>query len=191
MFRQPVLYIMSGLTGIFSIFNLGFFRDPDRIIPDNPDAIIAPADGKVVAIQSVNEPEFFNTEVCRISIFLSVFNVHVNRSPFSGTVEHFAYRAGAFLPAFKPDASLENEQTAIGIMGNRQKKVMFTQIAGIIARRIICHLREGFKTKAGDRMGMIRYGSRVDVYFLDNEVDIKVKINDRVKAGETILGIFR
>jgi phosphatidylserine decarboxylase len=182
---------MSILTAIFSVFNLTFFRDPDRIIPDNPDAFISPADGKVVAIQTVTENEFFKTDVCRISIFLSIFNVHVNRSPFSGTVELYKYKSGAFVAAYREDASLKNEQTVIGIVDEKKRKVMFTQIAGAIARRIVCHLREGFNTRSGERIGMIRYGSRVDVYFLEQEVDIKVKINDKVKAGESILGVFK
>jgi phosphatidylserine decarboxylase len=190
-FNQPILMVMAILTAIFSVFNLGFFRDPERQIPNDPNAIVSPADGKVITITKVKEEDFFKTEVSRISIFLSVFNVHVNRSPISGTVEHFSYKPGAFLAAFKEDASLENEQTVIGIVNDKKRKVMFTQIAGAVARRIICRLREGFKTKKGERMGMIRYGSRVDIYFLDKEVDIKVKLNDKVKAGESILGVFK
>ncbi len=190
-FRQPVLIGLAVISGIFALFNLIFFRDPQRSIPDNPNAILSPADGRIVQIMEINEDEFFKQKVMRISIFLSVFNVHVNRSPFSGTVEHFRYRQGSFLPAFKEDASLENEQTAIGIIGENNRKVMFTQIAGIIARRIVCELREGHRTQAGDRMGMIRYGSRVDVYFLPSEAEIKVKKGDRVKGGESILGVFK
>jgi phosphatidylserine decarboxylase len=182
---------LSILIAIFSIFNLAFFRDPERIIPDNPDVIVSPADGKVVAIKTVTENEFFKTDVCRVSIFLSVFNVHVNRSPFSGTVEFFKYKTGAFIAAYREDASLKNEQTVIGIVDKKKRKVMFTQIAGAIARRIVCHLREGSSTSTGERMGMIRYGSRVDVYFIEKQVDIKTKINDKVKAGESILGVFK
>jgi phosphatidylserine decarboxylase len=190
-FSGPVLLTITILAGLFAVFNLSFFRDPERKIPDNPDAIVSPADGKVVLIEKVNEKEFFDADVMRVSIFLSVFNVHVNRSPISGKVEHFAYKVGAFLQAFRREASVENEQTAIGIIDTKNRKVMFTQIAGILARRIICRLREGHETRVGDRMGMIRYGSRVDVYFLENEVDISVKINDRVKGGESIIGVFK
>ena len=190
-FNGPVLLTVTILAGLFAVFNLSFFRDPERKIPDNPDAIVSPADGKVVLIEKVNEKKFFDTDVMRVSIFLSVFNVHVNRSPISGKVEHFAYKVGAFLQAFRREASVENEQTSIGIIDEKNRKVMFTQIAGILARRIICRLREGHTTQIGDRMGMIRYGSRVDVYFLENEVDISVKINDRVKGGESIIGVFK
>jgi phosphatidylserine decarboxylase len=190
-YRQPVLITLAILSGLFSIFNLLFFRDPQRTIPQNPNAIISPADGKIIQITDINEQDFFKSKVKRVSIFLSIFNVHVNRSPVSGKVEHFRYHHGAFLPAFKDDASLENEQTAIGIIDEKGRKVMFTQIAGLIARRIVCDLREGYTTKAGARMGMIRYGSRVDVYFLNDEVDLKVNTGDKVTGGETIIGEFK
>ena len=190
-YRHPILIILAVVSGLFSVFNILFFRDPQRTIPQNPNAILSPADGKIVQITDVEERDFFKTRVKRVSIFLSIFNVHVNRSPISGKVEHFEYRRGAFLPAFKDDASLENEQTAIGIVDEQGRKVMFTQIAGLIARRIVCELREGHTTEAGIRMGMIRYGSRADVYFLTDEVDIKVKTGDKVTGGESIIGEFK
>lgn len=190
-YRQPILITLAVLSGLFSVFNLLFFRDPQRTVPQNPNAIISPADGKIIQITEVDEHDFFKSRVKRVSIFLSVFNVHVNRSPVSGKVEHFRYHYGAFLPAFKDDASLENEQTAIGIIDEKGRKVMFTQIAGLIARRIVCDLREGYSTEAGARMGMIRYGSRVDVYFLDGEVDLKVEMGDKVRGGESIIGEFK
>jgi phosphatidylserine decarboxylase len=189
-FKQPVLTTIAVISGIFSLFNLAFFRDPERTIPKEPNVILSPADGKVIQISEVPEHDFFDTRVTRVSIFLSVFNVHVNRSPISGKVEHFRYQRGSFFPAFKEEASVENEQTAIGIVGEHGRKVMFTQIAGIIARRIVCELREGQKTEAGKRMGMIRYGSRVDVYFLGDEVALRVKKGDKVKGGESIIGEF-
>jgi phosphatidylserine decarboxylase len=190
-YRHPVLIMLAMLCGLFSVFNLIFFRDPPRTIPKNPKAIISPADGKIIQITEVEENDFFKSQVSRVSIFLSVFNVHVNRSPITGKVEHFEYHQGAFLPAFKDDASSENEQTAIGIIDEHGRKVMFTQIAGLIARRIVCDLREGHSTEVGMRMGMIRYGSRVDVYFVNDEVDIKVKIGDKVTGGESIIGEFK
>lgn len=190
LFRQPALLIVTGIVFIFSIFNLAFFRDPERVIPDNPQAILSPADGKIIQIEEVNESEFFNSNVTRVSIFLSVFNVHVNRVPVSGRVDYFKYNQGKFLPAFQEKASLDNEQTAIGITREDGQKVMFTQIAGIIARRIICELREGHTVTAGERMGMIRYGSRVDVYFPTAAVELKVKIGDKVTGGESIIGEF-
>ena len=189
--KQPALTIMTVLIGIFAFFNVWFFRDPERLIPNDPNAILSPADGKVIQIAEVNEGIFFKTKVKRISIFLSVFNVHVNRVPVSGKVEYFNYHKGSFLPAFKEKASLENEQTVIGIVTSEGKKILFTQIAGIIARRIICDLREGNQVTAGERMGMICYGSRVDIYFLDGEVAVKVKEGEKVKGGESIIGVFK
>ena len=190
-FRQPVLIILAILCGIFSVFNLYFFRDPQRTVPENPDAILSPADGKVVQITEIEENDFFKDRVTRISIFLSVFNVHVNRVPISGKVEYFRYHPGKFIAAFREKASLDNEQTVIGIVDSSGRKVMFRQIAGIIARRIVCDLREGHRVTAGERMGMIRYGSRVDVFFRPEEVELKIKKGDKVTGGETIIGVFR
>jgi phosphatidylserine decarboxylase len=189
--KNPVLLVLSIIAGVFSIFNLFFFRDPERKIPLEPNVIISPADGKIIQIAEIIENEFFQTQVRRVSIFLSVFNVHVNRVPITGKVGYFRYHKGSFLPAFKEKASEDNEQTVIGITDSSGRKIMFTQIAGIIARRIVCTLREGHQVKAGERMGMIRYGSRVDVFFNPNEVDLKIHIGDKVKGGETILGVFK
>jgi phosphatidylserine decarboxylase len=191
MVKQPVIITIAIITGMFSLFNMLFFRDPERQIPQDPHNILSPADGKIVLITEVAENEFFETEVARISIFLSIFDVHVNRSPISGKVEYFRYHRGSFMPAFREDASNENEQAAIGIIDDEGRKLMFTQIAGIIARRIVCVLREGYETKAGDRMGMIRYGSRVDVYYMKDKVDLRVKVGDRVKGGSSIIGVFK
>lgn len=179
------------ITGIFGAFNMLFFRDPERQIPQDSHNILSPADGKIVLITEVTENVFFGAEVARISIFLSIFDVHVNRSPISGKVDYFRYLRGSFIPAFREGASYENEQTSIGIIDHKGRKVMFTQIAGIIARRIVCVLREGYQTKAGDRMGMIRYGSRVDVYYMKDEVALRVKVGDRVKGGVSIIGVFK
>ncbi len=189
--RHANLVFFAIITGIFSFFNLYFFRDPERLIPENPDAILSPADGKIIQITEVKESEFFRSKVTRVSIFMSVFNVHVNRVPISGRIEHFAYHKGKFISAFKEKASLDNEQTVIGIKDEQGRRVLFKQIAGIIARRIVCDLREGRKVKRGERMGMIRYGSRVDIFFLPEKVQLKVKIGDKVKGGESIIGVFR
>ena len=176
---------------MFGFFNLLFFRDPQRIIPADLQALLSPADGKVVQIIEILEDNFFHCRVQRLSIFLSVFNVHVNRSPVTGKVEYFSYRKGSFQPAFKENASIENEQTAIGLVDLSGRKIMFTQIAGIIARRIICDLRKGHQIRAGERMGMIRFGSRVDIYYQPEQLDLKVKIGDTVKGGESIIGVFK
>ncbi len=180
------LILLSVLSGIFFIFSCYFFRDPARIISKEKDIIVSPADGTIIAISEENEPFFFKGKVLKISIFMSVFNVHVNRIPMEGTVTFFKYLRGKFYPAFKPAASVENEQSIIAIE-NASCKILFKQIAGILARRIVCQLREGHQVKRGDRFGMIKFGSRVDI-FLPLDVQIRVKLNDKVKGGETIIG---
>lgn len=188
-FPHPVSLAATMLLGALSVFNLFFFRDPERDIPKNELAVVSPADGRVMEIKTVYEPEFFQKEVQRISIFLSVFNVHVNRTPISGEVAYVMHRTGKFLAAFKEKASLENEQTSIGMVDNYGHRVLFKQIAGLIARRIVCHLREGEWRKAGDRMGLIRYGSRVDI-FLTIDAKVLVKSGQTVRGGESVLATF-
>jgi phosphatidylserine decarboxylase len=183
------LKILSSIIAIIFLYNFYFFRDPERTIPEGRDLILSPADGTVVLIEEVDEPYYFKSKVKRVSIFLSVFNVHVNRIPVSGTVEFVKYIKGKFLVAFADKASEENEQSIIGIR-HEKGKLLFKQIAGIIARRIIYHVEEGDTVKAGDRFGLIRYGSRVDMFFPEN-VDIKVGLKDKVYGGETIIGEFK
>lgn len=183
------LKILSSIIAIIFLFDFYFFRDPDRTIPEGNDLILSPADGTVVLIEEVDEPYYFKSKVKRVSIFLSVFNVHVNRIPVSGTVEFVKYIKGKFLVAFADKASEENEQSIIGIR-HKKGKLLFKQIAGIIARRIIYHVEEEDTVKAGDRFGLIRYGSRVDMFFPEN-VDIKVGIKDKVYGGETVVGEFK
>jgi phosphatidylserine decarboxylase len=186
----PVLWlriITAGVALIF-LFNFYFFRDPQRSIPTGDDLILSPADGKVVLIEEVEETEFLKEKVTRVSIFLSVFDVHVNRVPVTGMVSYLKYLEGKFFVAFADKASEENEQSIIGIEHARGK-VLFKQIAGIIARRIVYHLNIGDQVSAGQRFGLIRYGSRVDVYFPKNTT-IRVKLNDMVTGGETVLGEF-
>ncbi len=189
--KHPVIIFLTTIIGLFSVFNLFFFRDPARTIPQDPKAILSPADGKVVQIVEIEEPDFFGKKVTRVSIFLSVFNVHVNRVPVTGKVAYFNYIRGKFFAAFEEKASTSNEQTVIGIVTPQGHKVMFKQIAGLIARRIVCELREGNQVKAGEIMGMIRYGSRADVYFDSDICRIKVKLGDKVKGGESIIGEFK
>ncbi len=187
--HQPVLTVITVLLGIFSVFNLYFFRDPHRTPPRNPNLILSPADGKIIKITEVFEPRFFEEKVRMVSIFLSVFDVHVNRVPISGKVRYFHYQPGKFLAAFKDKASEENEHTAIGIVDPQGRRVLFKQIAGIVARRIVCNLREGHQVQAGERMGLIRYGSRVDIFF-DLNARVMVGVDQRVTAGETVIAQF-
>lgn len=182
---QTVLVLLWAVT----LFSLYFFRDPERTIPQDPNAIVSPADGKVIEIAEADEPEYLKARSRKISIFLNVFDVHVNRCPIDGDVKFFRYQKGRFLRAYLERASFENEQTIIGIrQGTR--RLVFKQIAGLIARRIHCDLRDGHKVIAGERVGIIRFGSRVDI-FMPLDVELNVAIGDRVKGGESIVGVFK
>ncbi len=170
---------------VLTLFVLFFFRDPERTIPDGNGVIVSPADGKVIVIKDVFEPDYLKQDVKQISIFLSVFNVHVNRSPCEGTVETVKYNPGKFLAAWDDKASLDNEQTAM-VIANRKNKVLVKQIAGLIARRIVCYAKPGDTVKTGERYGLIRFGSRVDI-FLPRTADIKVQLGDRVTGAKDVI----
>jgi phosphatidylserine decarboxylase len=174
---------------IFGMFFLFFFRDPEREVPEGENLILAPADGKVILIKPFDNLEFMNRGGTLVSVFMSLFDVHVNRVPISGIVKYFKYNPGKFLPAFRDKASSENEQTELGLE-NDHGKVVLKQIAGIIARRIVCNLKQGDLVKAGDRFGMIKFGSRLDL-FLPENVQLKIQLNNKVRAGETIIGVFQ
>ena len=183
-----ILQIFFVISLLFIVFTTYFFRDPERTTPDGENLIISPADGKIILIKDVQENDFFKSNVKMISIFMSAFNVHVNRIPISGKVVYFDYKKGAYHQAFRDEASYENERAIIGIESNGFK-MLFKQIAGIFARRIVCNIREGSEVKQGERFGMIKFGSRLDI-FLPEGVEIKVKLNEKVKGGETIIGIY-
>ncbi|GBD93922.1 phosphatidylserine decarboxylase [bacterium BMS3Abin05] len=176
----------SALFWVFFLFSLYFFRDPERVIPANENAIVAPADGKIIIVRKVRENVYLKGPATQVSIFMSVFSVHVNRIPMSGVVGYFKYYPGKFLPAYREKASTDNEQTVIGIE-NGATKILFKQIAGIIARRVVCHTREGFHVKRGERFGMIKFGSRADI-FLPENVEVTVNAGQKVKGGESIIG---
>lgn len=182
------LWVVTALGIIVFVFHFFFFRDPERDTPQTEKGIVAPADGKIIRIDEVDEPLFFKGRAKRISIFMSVFNVHVNRIPVSGQVTFFQYKKGSFLAAFNERACEHNEQTAIGIEGPAGK-LMFKQIAGLIARRIVCRVNRGDQVAAGDRLGMIKYSSRVDL-FLPMSSKVLVQLRQSVKCGETIIGEF-
>jgi phosphatidylserine decarboxylase len=143
----------------------------------------------VISIKPIDDMEFIGKDGTLISVFMSVFNVHVNRIPISGQVYYVKYNKGRFLPAFEDKASLENEQNELGLDTSRGK-IILKQIAGIIARRIVCKIKPGDAVKAGERFGMIKFGSRVDL-FLPNNTEIKIELNQKVKAGETVIGVFK
>ncbi len=172
-----------------TLFVLFFFRDPDRTVPGGKGIVVSPADGRVIVIKDVFEPTYLKQNVKQISIFLSVFNVHVNRSPSSGTVEIVKYNPGKFHVASVDKASLANEQTAM-VISDGGAKILVKQIAGLIARRIVCYAKPGDKIDIGERYGLIRFGSRVDI-FLPRDVDLKVKVGDCVKGASDIIAVMK
>ena len=174
---------------VLTLFILFFFRDPERSVPEGKDVVVSPADGKVIVVKDIYEPDYLKQDVKQISIFLSVFNVHVNRAPYGGTVETVRYNPGRFHVASVDKASLDNEQTAV-VIANGKHKVLVKQIAGLIARRIVCYAKPGDMIKTGERYGLIRFGSRVDI-FLPKEAELKVKVGDRIKGARDIIGVLK
>jgi phosphatidylserine decarboxylase len=174
------LYYAAVPALILVVFVCFFFRNPNRRIPENPNLIVSPADGKVVKISRASDGEQ------TISIFLSIFNVHVNRSPISGEVEKIEYKRGKFKAAFDEEASRVNEQNVLTIHG-QGIRIMVRQIAGLIARRVVCWKKPGESLQRGELIGLIRFGSRVDIV-LPQRAKISVCVGDRVKGGSSILG---
>lgn len=168
-------------------FTLWFFRDPVRHLPQDlkENDIISPADGKIMMIQEIEEKDFLNSDAKMIGIFLSPLNVHVNRIPVSGKIGLYRYIKGEFIAAFDHKSSEKNERTEIGIEGSKFK-VLFKQITGFVARRIVCELRVGDNVKIGEKFGMIKFGSRVDV-IMPVDAEIKVSVNQKVVGGVTVL----
>jgi len=164
---------------------LNFFRDPDRKTPAQKGIIVAPADGKIIVIKENISNHFVGEKCNQVSIFMSPLNVHVNRIPISGKVEHLKYHEGKFIAAFEDKASENNERMETGIASS-EGRVLFTQIAGFVARRIVNELKVGDEVTIGERFGMIKFGSRVDI-FVPSNWESSVKLNDKVYAGETIL----
>jgi phosphatidylserine decarboxylase len=165
----------------------GFFRDPDRIIPADPGVLVSPADGKIIATGLVDSSPYFDGPAMKISIFMSVFNVHVNRIPFNGQVKDISYYPGRFFSANLDKASLENEHNAVFIEMENGQPLCVVQIAGLIARRIICRIQAGDPVIRGQRFGLICFGSRLDVY-LPTDIKLKVVVGDKVQAGASMLG---
>lgn len=172
-------------------FLLNFFRDPERFPPVGRSLVISPADGRVlIAEPAVEEGRFLHTRAAQVSIFMSPVDVHVNRTPIAGEVTGVHYHPGQYLAAFSDKASLDNEQNAVVMRSADGRSLVFVQIAGFLARRIVCRLRVGDRCDRGDRMGMIKLGSRVDI-FVAGDVELRVRPGDRVRAGETVLGELR
>ena len=164
-----------------------FFRDPERTSPNGENLVISPADGKVVLIKEIQQDVYLNASATQISIFLSPLDVHVNRNPISGRLEYLKYHPGKYLMAWGENASQLNERADFGVLHASGTKLFFKQITGFLARRIVYHIKEGDALKAGERFGMMKFGSRMDIMVPKN-VQIKVKVGDRTWAGESILG---
>lgn len=180
--RMPLVLII--LPIILAAFFLWFFRDPNRTVPQGPGQIVSPADGLVTEAEWI---ETTSGSRLRLSIFLNVFDVHVNRSPISGVVKVVEFRVGQFLNAMKPESVLHNEQTLIVIDEGRYE-VSFKQIAGLLARRIVCNVKAGDRVERGQRVGLIKFGSRVDV-LLPAEAELRVKTGTRVRGGLSVLAV--
>ncbi len=174
-------------TGVFLAFVFRFFRDPDRESPEGDEKILAPADGRIISVENWKNKRT-NESGQRISIFMNIFNVHVNRSPVSGVITDVVHYPGEYKSAFKPEAERENERTVVQVK-TAYGVVTFSQVAGFVARRIVFNALVGDEVQAGDKIGMIKFGSRMDVYLPPN-VDVLCSIGEKVTAGETIIGEF-
>ena len=163
-----------------------FFRDPTRITPEGSDLMISPADGKIIIVEDIHDERFLNEHVRKVSIFMNVFNVHVNRTPLKGTVEKIHLQPGEFYSADQNKAALHNEHCALTIKTDNNVLYGVVQVAGLIARRIVCWAEKGDMLKTGQRFGLIRFGSRVDLY-LPLSFEVEVKVGQKVTAGETII----
>jgi phosphatidylserine decarboxylase len=180
-----VLWVIASFMSLLAVSVLAFFRDPERKCPEGRDLVLAPADGKVIDIALDDEPAYIKGEALRVSIFLSLFDVHINRYPMSGDVDYRDYEAGRFEPAWRTSASRTNERSSTGIQDNGYS-VLVRQIAGLAAKRIVTYAALGDRVRQGERMGLIRFGSRVDVY-LPKNADVTANVGDRAVGGVTVL----
>jgi len=184
--NDVVNYLITGATVIIFLLILQFFRSPFRHMFTHEDLLLAPADGKVVVIEKVHEPEYFDDERMQISIFMSPINVHVTRNPISGIVKYFKYHPGNYLVAWHPKSSTLNERTTVVVESDAGPLVLFRQIAGAMARRIVWYVNEGDEVTQGEEFGFIKFGSRVDL-FVPLDTVVKVEMGQKVKGGETVI----
>jgi phosphatidylserine decarboxylase len=178
--------ILAVVALVVTLFITYFFRNPERVVPEDEHAVVAPADGKIIYVGPSRE-EHLDAEVMKISIFMSVFNVHVNRAPISGRVIESFYHRGKFYDVRDERATFENERSGLVVESATGKKIVVVQVAGLLARRIVCYLRKGDAMVRGERYGLIRFGSRLDIY-LPSDADLRVAMGDKTVAGETVLG---
>jgi phosphatidylserine decarboxylase len=181
---------LAGVAVAATLFVLWFFRDPERAIPNGQKSVVSPADGRVVEVSKVIEDRFLHGEAIKIGIFMSPMDVHVNRIPYGGKVVTIRHQPGKFLSAFKPDAVTENEQNMVLLETPAGQRILFVQIAGVLARRIVYWIHEGEQVQTGQRFGMIKFGSRMDLY-LPTNTKICVKPSEKVRAGATLLGVLQ
>jgi len=184
--ERAILYFIGASSVVFYLLILQFFRNPRLVVTEDATAVYAPADGKVVVIEKTREDEYLKEDRIQVSIFMSPVNVHVNRSPVKGKVAFFKYHPGKYLVAWHPKSSTENERTTVAIETDGGKKILFRQIAGALARRIKWYIKEGDELLQGQEFGFIKFGSRVDV-FLPLDAKIEVAINEKTKAGRTVI----
>ncbi|MDL2308823.1 phosphatidylserine decarboxylase family protein [Bacteroidales bacterium OttesenSCG-928-B11] len=189
-FTTPYPYIIASFFAASTIFFVvRFFRVPERVVNKIENGVISPADGTVIIVEEIEETEYFNDKRLKISIFMSIHNVHVNYFPMDGEVTYVKYHPGDYLIAKHPKSSELNERNTVVVSRNELETVLFRQIAGYVARRIVCHLKVGDKSVQGEEMGMIRFGSRVDV-FLPIGTEIAVNVGDKVRAKKSVLAYF-
>lgn len=186
-FGMGHLWTVSAVFGALSIYIIFFFRNPERLPPVGARTVASPADGKVIFAGTASDPEFSGGEMLKISIFMSLWDVHVNRIPIDGTVKDMKYHRGRFMAAFEDRASEENERNASLFETGQGIKVILVQVAGLVARRIVCYPTVGAFVLKGQRMGLIRFGSRCDLY-LPKGSEVMVKVGDKVLGGETVIG---
>lgn len=179
------LILLLGL--VLTLFMVYFFRDPERVVPTGSGLVVSPADGRVIVLERVREEKFLKQPMQKLSIFMNVFDVHVNRAPVVGQVQGMAYQPGRYLAANRPEAPDQNEQLAVHLRTAEGTDMVMVQIAGLLARRIISYIKEGDTVDRGERVGLICFGSRVDLYFPEN-CQVQVRIGQKVKAGNSVLG---
>ncbi|MGA2954762.1 MAG: phosphatidylserine decarboxylase family protein [Thermodesulfobacteriota bacterium] len=179
--------VWAGMFTFLTLFVIYFFRDPERAIPPGEKAILSPADGTVVQVQTCVEERFLKRPAIKLSVFMSIFNVHVNRNPLTGRIIDSAYARGKFIRADLDQASASNEQNALLVENAEGVRLLVVQIAGLIARRIICWVKKGDRVEKGQRFGLICFGSRLDIYLPENTA-LQVRLGEKTLAGQTILG---
>jgi phosphatidylserine decarboxylase len=186
---QIAFLILAIIFSLLAIFLALFFRDPKRIIPNEENIVLSPADGHIDEIERLSSVSFLEGAAIRVSIFMSIFDVHINRLPISGEVKYIERKSGKSLPAFKKESAKENQQIEIRI-DDFGFRIILRQMVGFTARRLVCRLKVGDKVKMGYKFGMIKFGSRVEL-LLPQSVELRVKLGDKVKAGETIIGTLK